>query len=360
MAKGQILGKTETVSLGQESYLRYREDEGQFLRGTAVFGERTIFGYPKIGRILNLANSIKEHFLAPFWLEEKIDGYNVRLFRLGDEIVALSRGGYVCHFTMDRIEDLLDTSIFAAEPDLVLCAEIAGPDNPYHIGSPPFIRQDVRLFVFDIMRVNETRFLSQQEKIALLDRYHLPAVENFGRFTPGELDEMQTLLARLNEEGREGVVLKEDSVSNRRAKYVTGNSCLADIQARARDLLDLPEEYFTSRVLRLGLYLHDQGQSPPEAMVCQLGHAILDGLVAGIHQYHREHKVYHTYQCRFHQRDNALRFLEQLRREAGHQVQISQRALQRMDDYWLLKFDRIYPVLTGFLGKLFGGSLVFD
>ncbi len=60
-------------------------------RGTAVFADAVVYGDPQIGRILALQPGLAEQFPAAFWMEEKVDGYNVRVFRSGERILALTR-----------------------------------------------------------------------------------------------------------------------------------------------------------------------------------------------------------------------------------------------------------------------------
>ena len=67
---------------------------------------------------------LRQQFPGYFWAEEKMDGYNVRVARVGDRVVAITRGGYLCPFTSDRLPDLLDLTIFEQHPDLIPCAEI--------------------------------------------------------------------------------------------------------------------------------------------------------------------------------------------------------------------------------------------
>ncbi|HKJ10674.1 MAG TPA: RNA ligase, partial [Gammaproteobacteria bacterium] len=169
-------------------YHLFNDDCPDFPRGTAVFDDQVVYGYPRIGRILALNPALAEQFAGPFWMEEKVDGYNVRIVRVQGRAVALTRGGFICPFTTDRLVDLMDLSVFDSEPDLVVCGEVAGPDNPYLESSAPFVAEDVQLFVFDFMRRNEPDFLSHERKRALLDRFGLPPVQDFGRFAPGDLD----------------------------------------------------------------------------------------------------------------------------------------------------------------------------
>ncbi len=353
--------KVRAEEYGGIPYLRCTDDLPDAPRGTAAFeGDIIVYGYPHIGRILTLRPGLTEQFASSFWAEEKIDGYNVRICRIGDQVLALSRGGFACPFTTDRLPDLMDVSLFDHEPDLVVCAEVGGPENPYLKSTIPGVAEGVRLFAFDLMRLGDSGFLSQAEKCRYIERYRLPAVAQLGRYTVANLAPIRDILRRFNDQGREGVVFKEDSPRGRRAKYVTSNASISDIRATARSVLDLPPEYFTGRILRLVLFLAEQRLQRSADLDRRLGAAFLDGLLDAIEQFRAENRVYDTHRCRFRQRENAVRLLEHLARISGKQVQIVHRDLRREGDYWVLEFDRVYPSMNGMLGHLLAGGMVFD
>ena len=172
--------KARWESYGDCRYLRLTDDFRGYPKGTLAWQGHIIPGYPRIGRIFRLEQGLAQQFAGPFWMEEKIDGFNVRIFCSDGEMLALSRGGYVCPFATDRVPDFLPPTLFEAHPDLVLCAELAGPDNPYTQGGPSFVREDVRLFVFDMMRLGQPGFLSQNERWELCAAFGLPTARPFG------------------------------------------------------------------------------------------------------------------------------------------------------------------------------------
>ncbi|WP_457601293.1 RNA ligase [Hydrogenivirga sp.] len=353
----QRKARSETF-LGFE-YLRFSDDYKDIPRGTAIFQDTVIWGYPHIGRVFILEKGLREQFKNPFWVEEKVDGYNVRIFRVQDRVIALSRGGYICPFTTDRINEFIDMRFFEENPDLILCAEVAGPDNPYIEESPPFVKEDIRFFVFDVMRKNEQGFLKQEEKLSLVERYALPSVEVFGKFTKEDVQTIKELMLKLNDEGREGVVFKEDSEENKRAKYITSYANLSDIKVTTKNMLQLPPEYYTNRILRLVLFMEEEGIERTGHMYEELGKAFIDGLFEAIEQFKQEHKVYRTFRCRFKSRDNAVALMELLHRTSRH-IQVIEKGLERDGDYWVLTFDKVFLNMTGLLGHLLGGGLVFD
>ncbi len=351
--------KARYEEYGPWKLLRLTDKYHEAPRGSVVIDGKVIYGYPSIGRILRLATGLQHQFRAPFWVEEKVDGYNVRLARVGEDVLAFSRGGFVCPFTTDRAPDLADLRILREQPDLVLCAEVAGPGQPYISGHPPYIKEDVQLFVFDMMRTDRAGYLPQPEKQALLEEYKLPAVCCYGRYRPDQVEEMRALLAQLTEEGREGVVMKEDSTRDHRTKLVTSYSCMDDIRGTVDHLRDLPAEYFVGRVLRLALFLEEQGEEQVVDVRRQLGSAFLDGLSRAIEQSKREQRVYHTHRCRFRDPENARRLLRHMKRSTGH-AHVAQRRLEKEGEYYVLEFDKLHAAMSGLLGHVLGGGLVFD
>ncbi len=352
-------GRARASAFKGRSYYHYTDDFHHIPRGTAVFGETVVFGYPHIGRVLALEAGLKAHFKAPFWAEEKINGYNVRIAQIGDQILALTRGGFVCPFTTDRLPDLMPIGIFQEHPTLVVCAEVAGPDNPYLESSPPFIREDVKLFVFDLMIQGQMGFLPYREKQAKIERFNLPAVPLHGYFQTDQIDALRALILKLHEEWREGLVFKEDSSRDHRAKYVTGTSCLDDLRASSDTLLDLPPEYFINRLLRLGLFVEEHALPVTDTLKHQLGAAFLDSLLAALSCYRATHHVSKRFRCRFREAGNAELLFNQLKHASRH-IQIIRHALRQEDGYWLLEFERVYPALTGMLGDLLAGKIIYD
>ena len=342
-------------------YLRFSDDYKDIPRGTVIFKDFVIWGYPHIGRIFLLETGLKEQFEAPFWVEEKVDGYNVRIFKYGDNYYALSRGGFVCPFTTDRLSDLIDLKILDDNPELVICAEVAGPENPYIEEYPPYVKEDVQLFVFDFMKKNSSEFLSHDQKMELIKKYNLPSVNVVGKFTTSEEDiqKIKEILKKFNEEGREGVVFKEDSSRNKRAKYITSYANLMDIKVNAKNMLQLPPEYYTNRILRLVLFMYEEGLERNQHLYEDLGRAFIDGLFSALEQYQKEHKVYKTFSCKFRKKENAIALLELLSKTSKH-IQVKERKLEKEGEYWRLEFDKIYLNMTGLLGHLLSGGIVYD
>lgn len=342
-------------------YVRLRDTVAGYRRGSLVLPDASVIpGYPSIGRVQSLRAGLRRHYDGAFWVEEKMDGFNVRVFRWQGRTYAATRGGYICAFSTDRLPDLLDGAILEDEPGLVLCAEIAGPENPYLEGAPPGITEDVAAFVFDMMRMGRTGFLPQEEKMARLRDYGLPPAPIFGRFLPTDLDALQELVLRLDAEGSEGVVFKGEEPGEGRAKYVTGRSNVADIELCGDQLLDLPAEYFTNRLLRLGLFVSEHGRSGDADLERRLGRALINGVTAAVERSRDSGRVGRRFRCRFRQRRNAEAFMTHIKATGGQRVRIDPGMPRREGPFWVLEFERILERMTGTLANALSGASQYD
>lgn len=147
-------------------YYRVVKKAGQLKKGTVVTDSGILYDFPRIARIMHLENGIKQAFQNPFYAEEKVDGYNVRIAKVGDRVFAFTRGSYVCPFSTDRLGDFFNYERFFEEnPDLIVCGEIAGPENPYNGETPPYVSEDVGFFAFDIRVMNSERQIPMEKEI---------------------------------------------------------------------------------------------------------------------------------------------------------------------------------------------------
>jgi len=146
-------------------YLRFKDSVANLRRGTVVFDfHNIILGFPHIKRVVQLENGVKRVFKRkPFYVEEKVDGYNVRVAQIEGRVFAFTRGGFICPFTTERIEDFVNMEFFKDYPNLVLCGEMAGPESPYLVEGPPYVKEDIKFFLFDI----QEKRTYQREKLEM-------------------------------------------------------------------------------------------------------------------------------------------------------------------------------------------------
>jgi putative ATP-dependent DNA ligase len=106
--------------------------------------------------------------------------------------------------------------------------------------------------------------------------------------------------------------------------------------------------------------MDDHDIANTQALQQQLGNAYMEGLLFAVRQLHAHHKVFRTFRCRFHERENAVKLLARLN-EAGNHVQITMHDLSLdSSGYWLLEFDKVFAKSSGTLSSSLKGSLLFD
>ncbi|MDI6801021.1 MAG: RNA ligase [Thermodesulfovibrionales bacterium] len=239
------------------AFLRLSSEYKTFHRGAIFYEKGLAPGYPRIMRILHLENGINRYFKNKFYVEEKMDGYNVRVALINGVPLCFTRGGFVCPFTTDRIQDLIDINFFNEYPERIICGEVVGPGSPYNTEVIPYVKEDVAFFAFDIVDENSNH-LPAEERYRILEQYNIQQVRKWGPFSSSDAGKIKEIIIELDKEGREGIVIKPVS-SGKSVKYVTLSSCLRDLQATAHLITELPAGFFMQRILRAVFFCHEFG-----------------------------------------------------------------------------------------------------
>ena len=115
--------------------------------------------------------TLKKHFsgLEKITVEEKMNGYNVRVAKVKDDILAITRSGYICPYTTEKAKEKLDLKFFDDFPELVLYGEMLGPDNPY-VPKEIYGIDSVEFYIFDI-REKILKPSSNKQKHEILEEY---------------------------------------------------------------------------------------------------------------------------------------------------------------------------------------------
>ena len=263
-------------------YARYRDKEGEISRGTMIIfdekSRRMINDYPHILRIYRMKEGIKNFFgNDSFYAEEKLDGYNVRILKHNNRIVAVTRGGIICPFSTEwvhywmgryRIDDF-----FELYPDRILCAEFLG-DNPYNSKRDPTLPPGMSFFCFDIM-MPSGRLMPPDERYKILGELNIPQVKSFGKFRFKDMNRIRNIVLELNAGRREGIIFKH--VKDRGAiKFVTASSDLIDIEQFMTYFYDIEPGFYSNRLMRISLFVQEFGLDETEYTE-KIGRALLRG-----------------------------------------------------------------------------------
>jgi len=268
--------------------LQFRKGIGKIEDGTVIYFRdkiEVIRGFPKIRRTLMLHPTLKNHFNDEIVVEEKMNGYNVRIVSIGDEIVALTRRGYMCPYTTRKAVEILDLSPFFNDyPDYVICGEMVGTENPYvshyyeEIGNLGFR-------VFDIRKKVTNEPLSIKKKHKILEEYNLPGVRVFGSFKVDEAAEkVKELIKEIGEDRREGVVMKDPIMEISPLKYTSSRAHDDEIFYAFTYPFDFGKDFFFSRVVREGFQAYEmkEGEEELQKRAQRLGESILFSMISTI------------------------------------------------------------------------------
>lgn len=273
----------DVLEFGGRTYHRHKKDRG-VLRGTLDFPsqdnliERTIPGFPQIQRVYRLKEGVERLFGNDiFFAEEKLDGYNVRIFKHQGFLLAATRGGFICPFTTEwasiwRNDKNLE-SFFRDFPEHVLCGEVIG-DNPYNWQRDPNMSPGAHFFIFEILAPDGS-FLPPETRYRIISDYGLPGIPKMGQYSAAQIEKLYELLRDLNDRGREGVVLK-DAQGEKRLKFVTPTTDLQDLKEALQIGFDLSSGFFFNRYLRACVFIKELGLNQEE-YARRIGCAFLDG-----------------------------------------------------------------------------------
>ncbi|ASJ16099.1 ATP-dependent DNA ligase [Thermococcus chitonophagus] len=342
-------------------YLRFKDSAGKLRRGTVIFNEReVILGFPHIKRVVNLEEGIRRAFKnREFYVEEKVDGYNVRVAKVNDKIVAITRGGFICPFTTERIADFVPEEFFKDNPNLILVGEMAGPESPYLVEGPPYVKEDIMFFLFDVQEKGTGKSLPVEERLKIAEEYGIPHVEVFGKFTRNDLGELYELIERLSREGREGIVMKSPDMK-RIVKYVTPFANINDIRIGARVFYELPPGYFTSRISRLAFYIAEKrlkGESLRK-LAEDLGMALLQPLVESILDVEQGEDIAEVFKIRVKKIETAYKMVTHFEK-LGLNIEIVD-IEELSNGMWRVTFKRVYSDATSEIRELIGGKAFVD
>ncbi|ELY51716.1 RNA ligase [Natronolimnohabitans innermongolicus] len=256
----RTLGIGEGAFRTLESNLERREYEGRSYRhlpdhrqgverGTALLDGAVVRGFPKVPRALVLGTGIPAQFAADtaeIAVEEKLNGYNVRVARVDGDVLAFTRSGMICPFTTRLVERRLDLeALFDAHPEAMVCGEMVGPENPYTAHDYPEI-DSLAFRAFDWRDRETGEPLPVEMRRERYDRFGVPQVRLFGTYAVEDAASwVRPIVDALDDEGREGVVMKSTD-GRTQLKYTTAAANRGDLAYA----FSLPFDYGRSFVFR--------------------------------------------------------------------------------------------------------------
>lgn len=277
-----------------------------------------VLGFPKIKRAMLLGPAIKYNFgnIAKVAVEEKMNGYNVRVISLDGKLVALTRSGHVCPYSSEKANTLLDHSFFTENPQLVLYGEMVGPDNPY-VPKKIYGIESLEFFVFDIRHKDTGSPLPLHERRSLAEKYGFRQVRFFGEFTVQEAPDMITNIIReIGKIGHEGVVIKDPKMVLQPIKYTASQSNCSDLRHAMKVYNESGRDFIFSRIVREGFQSVEWNESEEEfkKRCLQLGESILRPMKESIIKVRDGERVAEEFTIRVKDKATISRFEEYMRR----------------------------------------------
>lgn len=329
--------------------LRFDRKFGEIEEGTVVVktinGVRVIRGFPKIRRALTLYPSVRNHFGKEVAVEEKMNGYNVRLAKLGKNLYAFTRRGYICPYTTEKARNVVGIDFFRDHPDLILCCEAVGEESPF-VPKKIYGIEGLDFFVFDIRKMETNEPLPVDIKIRLCEEYGLKHAPLLGIYNSRDAHvEIIEHIKKLGEEGREGVVIKDPKMKIEPLKYTTSETNAGDLSYAFRYFNDYGKDFMFSRIVREGFQSFEFSESEEEFIerCLRLGMSILKPMVESIKTVSDGEWVSEKIKLRFDSIEVMELFLKHLRKMG---VDFRIREIKKEEKGAILYFERIMRSTT--------------
>jgi len=297
--------------------LRFEKSAAGIEAGTVIFDNgEIVFGYPKIRRAMMLGPAINRQFSGTVAVEEKMNGYNVRVASIDGEVYALTRGGFICPFSTEVARDLIDPRLFEDNPQTVLCGEMVGPENPY-VPKDIYPIDSIDFYLFDLSEKNCSQLKGVYPTHRMAEEYGISCTPLLGEFRPENATErIMEIIRQLGKKGREGVIIKD--VENRVSplKYTSSQSNCSDLEFAFRYYNEYANDFFMSRVVREGFQAAEWNESPEELKerALRLGESIILPLTNTIRRKMRNEQIVQQSQFRVRSIQTARDFEQHLRR----------------------------------------------
>lgn len=301
---------------------RFDKEVSRIERGTVLYEKgdtfEVIMGFPKIRRAMVLDPTIKKHFsrLEKVAVEEKMNGYNVRVANVKGNILAITRSGYICPYTTERANVKLNLKFFDDFPELVLYGEMVGPDNPY-VPKEIYGIESVEFYIFDIREKDTGKPLPTSKRRKMMEKYGFLQVRSFGEI-PLETapKEIADIIRELGKNEHEGVVIKDPGMVLPPLKYTSSQSNCSDLRHAFKFYNEAGRDYMLSRIVREGFQTVEWNEDKTEfkKRCTQLGESILNPLRESIRIVKNGQRLYEEVRIRVKDPKTATEFENYLKR----------------------------------------------
>lgn len=313
-------------------------------------------GFPKIRRALTLYPTIKKRFKGEVVVEEKMNGYNVRIVSFGNNLYAVTRRGLVCPYSTEKAREKINPDFFTNNPQLMLCSEGVGDESPF-VPKKIYGNTELEFYVFDIRNRRTNTALPVNKKEELAEEYDLNLAPSLGRMESAKAhEEVRDIVVGLGEEEREGVVIKDPEMKRSPLKYTSSQSTCADLRYAFRYFNEYGKDYMFSRIIREAFqsFEFEESEDELEARCQRLGEAILKPIIESIKDVDQGKRVVEKNYPRFRDTEVLELFKEHLQRmgvEAKFEDVIPQ------NEHYVLHLERQMKSTTDKIANLLKGNV---
>ena len=343
-------GKAQKMDQDIE-YVKFKDKVGKIERGTVIHAKTIIPGYPHIKRIFTLKKGIAKNIKGKeLFIEEKIDGFNVRIASIENKIFGFSRGGFLDLFVTEKANEANFEAFFQDNPDFIICAEVIG--NTPH--TPPTKKVDVKILVFDI--INEKgEYLNPREKYRTIEEYNLEGVPRFGEFKNNEkeIKKIEKISLKINKSGCEGMIIRSEI--GEKIKYVNANSDISSLGKGAKKIFDMPLGFFIQRMLRSAIYISDF-KLKGAAYAKKMGEEILSNLQQEIKNIKNGEGIFDTHEIII----SDLRIWSEIKRSASKEITIEEVGIKEEGDKFRIKFKKHFKESEKLIREYLDGKSIED
>ncbi len=338
----------------EEAYLLEKKF-GKFEEGTliALAGKTYVArGFPKIKRTLMLKECVNRHFKGcDVAVEEKINGYNVRILKIGKNLYAITRRGYICPYTTEKAREKINEEFFKDYPEFMLCCEAAGMESP-HVPKEIY-GKGLEFFLFDVRNSKTNEAMKVEEKLKIAEEYGFEIARVFGIWSGKELvDESFEIVKKLDREGREGIVLKDVDMKKKAVKYTTSYCNCSDLEYGFRYFSELGRDFVLTRAVREGFQSYEIDDAEERRKRYErVGKAIVDGLIKSIEEVKKTGKLKERTKLRFRSKEVMELFIQHMKRLARVNFEYG-----GFEDGYVLYMEKYMPSTSDKIKNLLNGG----
>lgn len=357
---GALKRKTFQYVYGKQELFRFDKPVSSVEGGTSVFFEpfEIVRGFPKISRTLMLYPALLKHFSSceKVAVEEKMNGYNVRVALIRDEIVALTRGGFVCPYTTEKANDLIGRDFFNDHPELVLCGEMVGPDSPY-VPKTFYNIESLEFFAFDVREKNSGNPMPVMKRRKLMEDYGIRCVRLFGEFEVGKAHTAITnIIKSYGDTLHEGVVIKDPEMILPPVKYTSSLSNCADLRYAFEFYNDFGRDFFFGRVCREAFQSleWEENEDSAKKRCHELGESILLPMISTIKKKKAGERIGENVQMRVKSLKTITEFEDHLKLLG---IDAVFEPPEKIGDEYLIKIRKIHQSTNDKSEAILGGQM---